>query len=307
MPGSEPQTLYMLALDHRGSFGRLHQAAVPDWEARSDEDRVASMRGAKRIVFEALLDAVGEDHGGVAHPAVLVDERLGGEVAGAAREHDIPLAMAVEKSSQDVFEFEYGDDFGEHLSRYDADYAKALVRYNPGGDADGNRTQSERLRRLSDWCADHGPDLLLEVLVPPEEHQLAEVAGDEDAYDRQLRPELMRQAIAQLQDAGVRAPLWKIEGVDTAKDAAMLAEQAQAVDERSRCLILGRGADAERVDHWLRQAAPHPGYAGFAIGRTVFADALSAHLAGDIDRPATVQRIAEQYRHFVATYEQAAG
>ena len=55
---------------------------------------------------------------------------------------------------------------------------------------------------------------MFELLVPPEAAELEELAGDKKAYDRKMRPRLMVQAIHELQDAGVEADVWKIEGLD---------------------------------------------------------------------------------------------
>ena len=73
------------------------------------------------------------------------------------------------------------------------------------------------------------------------------------------------------------------------------------------CLILGRGADDSRVERWLRVAAPVDGFGGFAIGRTIWWDAIAARLAGEIDREGAVARIAERYLHFVDVYRRAEG
>ena len=135
--------------------------------------------------------------------------------------------MPVEKSGQKEFDFEYGEDFGAHIERYDPDFSKVLVRYNPDGDAEMNRRQAERLRRLADWLHEHDRKFLFELLVPAEESQLASVDGDADRYDAELRPELMRRAIAELQDAGVEADIWKIEGVDERADCESIAAQCR--------------------------------------------------------------------------------
>jgi myo-inositol catabolism protein IolC len=73
------------------------------------------------------------------------------------------------------------------------------------------------------------------------------------------------------------------------------------------CLILGRGADQSKVEHWLSTAAPTRGFGGFAVGRTIWWDAIAAHLRGDADRPTTVEKIAARYLHFVAVYLDARG
>ena len=102
-----------------------------------------------------------------------------------------------------------------------------LVRYNPEGDADANREQLGKLKRLADWLHANDRKFLFELLVPAEPAQLESVGGDTDRYDAELRPELMRRAIAETQDCGIEVDIWKIEGVDERSDAEMLAAQAR--------------------------------------------------------------------------------
>ena len=161
--------------------------------------------------------------------------------------------MPVEKCGQKEFDFEYGDEFGAHIERFDPDFSKVLVRYNPDGDAEMNKRQAERLKRLSDWLHEHDRKFLFELLVPAEEEQLAAVDGDSDRYDAELRPDLMIRAIAELQEAGVEADIWKIEGVDERADCERIAAQCRAGGRDGVvCVVLGRGADDAKVDHWLR-------------------------------------------------------
>jgi 5-dehydro-2-deoxygluconokinase len=171
-----------------------------------------------------------------------------------------------------------------------------------------NKEQATRLKRLADWLHDHDRKFLFELLVPATDEQLASVDGDSDRYDAELRPELMRRAIEDLQNAGVEVDVWKIEGVDERSDAAMLAEQARTGPGREgvTCVLLGRGASTEKVEQWLQQAAPVEGFIGFAIGRSIWSDALKSFLAGDLDREAAAKQIAENYLHFVHVYEQQA-
>src|SRR5918999_472796 len=117
---------------------------------------------------------------------------------------------------------------------------------------------------------------------------------------------LLRRAIVELQDAGVEADIWKIEGIDTQEDCRRIADTCRR-DGRDGvvCVVLGRGANDEKVEHWLRQGAPVDGYAGFAIGRTIWWDALKGFLDGSVDRAAAADRIAENYLRFVEVYKQA--
>jgi 5-dehydro-2-deoxygluconokinase len=240
---------------------------------------------------------------------VLVDEQFGGpkDIPGQARERGLLLAMPVEKSGQNEFDFQYGEDFGAHIEQFDPNFSKVLVRYNPDGDAEMNGRQVERLRRLSDWLHEHDRKFLFELLVPAEDAQLEQVGGDSDRYDAELRPELMRRSIVELQDAGVEADIWKIEGIDTQEDCDRIARTARR-DGRDGviCVVLGRGADDAKVDHWLRQGAPVEGYAGFAIGRTIWWDALKGFLDGNLERDDAAQQIADNYLRFVQVYDEAA-
>jgi 5-dehydro-2-deoxygluconokinase len=213
--------------------------------------------------------------------------------------------MPVEKSGQDEFDFEYGDEFPEHIDKFDPDFSKVLVRYNPDGDAELNKIQLERLKRLADWLHDNGRKFLFELLVPATEGQLASVDGDTDRYDAELRPGLMRESIQEIQNAGVEVDIWKIEGVDEREDAEMLAEEARSGPGREGvvCVVLGRGASTAKVEHWLQVASPVEGFVGFAIGRSIWWDALKAWLADELEREAAAAQIADSYLHFIDIYQ----
>jgi myo-inositol catabolism protein IolC len=296
--------LYILAFDHRGSF----QKKMFGIEGEPTAEQTETISDAKHLIFEGMLKAVeqGVDPGVT---GVLVDEQFGApkDIPGQAKERGLLLAMPVEKSGQNEFDFEYGDDFGAHIEQFDPDFSKVLVRYNPDGDAEMNRRQAERLRRLSDWLHEHDRKFLFELLVPAEDPQLEQVGGDSDRYDAELRPELMRRALVELQDAGIEADIWKIEGIDTQEDCDRIAQTARR-DGRDGvvCVVLGRGADDAKVEHWLRQGAPVDGYAGFAIGRTIWWDALKGFLDGSIERDAAAQQVADNYLRFVQIYDEAA-
>ena len=293
--------LFILAFDHRGSF----QKKWFGLEGEPSSEDVERITDAKHLVFEGLLKAADEG-GDPAETGALVDEQFGGTVPQEAKERGFRLAMPVEKSGQNEFDFEYGDAFGEHIEEFDPDFSKVLVRYNPEGDADMNRRQSERLKRLADWLHEHDRKFLFELLVPAEPHQLESVGGDTDRYDAELRPELMRRTIAELQDQGIEVDVWKIEGVDERSDAEMLAEQTRTGGRDGVvCVLLGRGADDDKVDHWLRQAAPVDGFVGFAIGRSIWGAPLKQFLDGSLDRDAAAEQIGRNYTRFVRVYQDA--
>jgi myo-inositol catabolism protein IolC len=295
------QKLYILAFDHRGSF----QKKFFGIEGQPDPEQTAIIADAKHLIFEGLLQAVGAG----ADPSVtgvLVDEQFGSSVPAEALGKGLKLAMPAERSGQNMFDFQYGEEFGEHIASFNPDFTKVLVRYNPDGDEPENAVQLDKLKRLSDWLKDNERKFLFELLVPAEEAQLASVGGDTERYDAELRPELMRRAIAEIQDAQIDVDIWKIEGVDERSDCEMLVAQARSGGRDGVvCVVLGRGADDAKVDHWLTQAAPVDGFVGFAIGRSIWWDPLKAYVDGKIERSAGARKIAENYLRFIAVYERA--
>ncbi len=300
-PGYD-QKLYVLAFDHRGSF----QKKFFGIEGDPDAEQTAMIADAKHLIFEGLSQAVAAG----ADPSVtgvLVDEQFGSTVPEEAHARGLRLAMPAERSGQSMFDFQYDDEFGEHIEKFDPDFTKVLVRYNPDGDPAGNREQLIKLKRLSDWLVERERKFLFELLVPAEDAQLQAVGADTDRYDAELRPELMRRAIAEIQDAGIEVDVWKIEGVDARSDCEMLVAQARSGGHREGvvCVVLGRGADDAKVDHWLAQAAPVEGFVGFAIGRSIWWDPLKAYVAGKLERSAGARQIAENYLRFVDVYERA--
>src|SRR5215471_4843790 len=167
------QPLYVLAFDHRGSFERdLFQAKAP-----VTSEVHAGIEDAKRVIGEAFAQAV--DRGAPKSAGgIITDEEYGSAVVDMAKRNGFVFAMPVEKSGQAEFDFEYGEDFGAHIERFDPAFAKVLVRYNPEGDADLNARQTKRLKRLSDWLHERDRKFLYELLVPSTDEQLARCGGD---------------------------------------------------------------------------------------------------------------------------------
>jgi myo-inositol catabolism protein IolC len=293
---STQEPLFILAMDQRASFQKLFGI-----EGDPTEAELAKMRDAKLMIYEGLsqADPFNLEMG---RAGVLVDEQLGSEVARRAKADGVVLAMPIEKSGTKLFELEYGEHYPEHLASYEPDFFKVLVRYNPADEAGDRKMQLERLAEVSAWAASTGWRWLFELLVPPTREQLAQ-NEDQLHFDREARPGLTAEAIAALTAGGVHPTIWKLEGYETTEGAEeVLREVAAQTDTPAECIVLGRNAPIEQVEHWLSVAAPLPGYAGFAVGRTNWEAALQDVLAGRISRDDAVQTIASRYRTLVDTY-----
>jgi myo-inositol catabolism protein IolC len=292
------KSLYILAFDHRGSFQKKFFGVTGEPTAQEGE-RISD---AKHVIFEGFLRALDEGADRTS-AGLLVDEQFGAAIARSAKADGLILAMPVEKSGQEEFDLEYGDEYGKHIEEFDPVFTKVLVRYNPAGDGAMNERQTERLRELSDWLHERGRKFLFELLVPATKEQLGTVSDDPDRFDKELRPQLMLATIAELQQSGVEPDVWKIEGIDRREDCEAIATQARMGGrDKVACVVLGRGADEAAVDHWLRTGAGVPGYIGFAIGRTIWWNPLKEFVDGTATREDAAARISSNYWRFVDVY-----
>src|SRR5947199_2536731 len=196
-PGFD-KPLHILPFDHRGSF----QAKMFGWKGALTAEQTAEIAAAKQVIYDgfkaAVQDGVREEKAGI-----LVDEQFGSAILRDAA-HRYTTACAVEKSGQDEFDFEYGEEFAKHIEAFRPTFSKVLVRYNPAGDRVLNARQAARLKRLSDYLhGQSGSRFMFELLVAAEKSQLDRLNGDKKAYDLRLRPQLMVQASEELQEAGV--------------------------------------------------------------------------------------------------------
>jgi myo-inositol catabolism protein IolC len=295
--------LYILPFDHRGSF----QTKLFGWSGTLTLHQTAQIAASKQVIYDgfkaALQAGVPEQKAGI-----LVDEQFGAAILQNARMNGYTTTCPAEKSGQDEFDFEYGDDFAQHIEAIQPTFCKVLVRYNPEGDRALNGRQAAKLRRLSEYL--HGKSssmFMFELLVPAEKTQLEQLKGDKKAYDLQLRPRLMVETIEELQDAGVEPDVWKIEGLDARKDCEKVVGAARRGGrDKVGCIILGRGEDDQKVHEWLATASGVPGFIGFAVGRTSFWDALVNWRAKKITREQAVHDVARRYREFVQIFEEQA-
>jgi len=298
------RALLILADDHRDSLEKeLYKLTAPPTDAQA-----ARIRADKMLVYEALVDATHRlpDH---AQAGILVDEEYGADVAALAAASDgrINLSMPLEASGKDWFEFAYGDDWRAHAGYFATDHAKVLIRDNPGLSVPDRLQQAERLKIVSAWAIETHRNLIIELLVPATDDDLESVGGDKKRYDDELRPKLTLTVIEFLQDHGADPAIWKVEGMDRAEDAAAVANVAKRGGRTAECIVLGRHASTADLDRWLEIAAPLPGYVGFAIGRSIWWDPLTDHLAGTIGSDVARQRITDNYLSFANDYLKARG
>ena len=294
LPTAE-EPLFILAMDHRASFTKNLFGITGD----PSPDDLTRMRQAKMLIYEGLRHVAGRVSAG--REGILVDEDLGAEVARAAKSDGVVLLMPIEKSGSRVFELEFGDRFAEHVEAFDPDFFKLLVRFNPLDDESMRQTQIERLAAVAQWAERTTRRWIIELLVPPTPEQLA-AHRDQAGFDVAERPGLTAQVISELTAGGVHPTIWKLEGYETEAGAdVVLAAVAADHDHPAACIVLGRDAPLSQVEHWLAVGAACD-FVGFAVGRTIWEDALRRHLAGTLSGEGLVDVVAENYSTLVDAY-----
>ena len=292
--------LYILAFDHRGTLTKGLLGVEGRQPTADEASRVSSM---KDIIFDGFIEAKNSGISG-GDPAILVDETFGLQVQQKAKEMGIKYAAPVEKSGQKVFDFEYGDAFGEKIIEVDADFIKILVRWNPNDDIETREVQGKRIKILSDWIVENERKFLLEFLVPATDEQLESVDGDQSRYDSEIRPKLAVQVVEEMREKGADPDIWKIEGLDTKEDCEKVATSIKdGGREDVIAVVLGRGANDEKVNQWLRAGSSVDGYKGFAIGRSIFWNSLKGWHEDQKSREEAVSEIAESYLSFISVYQ----
>ena len=285
------KSLYVLPFDHRASFA---ESLLSFSEPYSDSQK-QTITDYKTIIYEAIDKAsdlgISKDN-----VAVLVDEIFGKDILIDASNRGIATMQTVEKSGQEVFECEFGKDFGEHLLQIKPTFAKVLVRYNPDGKKEDNLLQLERIKEVSDFISGNNLKLLIEPLVIATKEQLESCGNDRHKFDVEMREGLTIRMIEEFYNFGIGVDVWKIEGFEKKESYEKIVEAARK-EGRSNVgvIILGRNETKDKVKEWLIAGNSVNGVIGFAVGRTVFWEPLVLYRDQKISRDEAISMIAKEY------------
>ena len=289
--------LCILPFDHRSYFENLLGFTEP-----LSDDQKKELTEYKKIVYAGYEKSlnIGADKN---MSAILVDDVFGFDILIDAKSKGYTTLQSTEISGIDHFEFEHGNAWQEWIEKVQPTFVKVLVRYNVDGDSDLNQKSLVNLKKVSDYAHAHGYKFLIEPLVPATSTQLEQCGGDKTKYDHELRPDLTVRMIIEMQNAGVEPDVWKIEGMYTETDYAKCVT-ASRKDGRIHVGIvsLGRNETDDVVELWLRTGAKVPGVIGFAVGRTIFLEALLEYRKNTITADQASTKIAERFLHFYKVF-----
>jgi 5-dehydro-2-deoxygluconokinase len=287
--------LFILPFDHRSSFEEkmfgIKTKELNDFQKKEIIDE-------KKIIYQAfqkaIFNKIPKEQG-----AILIDEEYGDEILKDGISKGFNVCLTTEKSGQEEFDFEYGNNFKEHIEKYKPKFVKALVRYNPEGEREVNKRQEEKLKLLNDYCLGNNYNFLLEILIPPTKKQLEKVNESLLEYEETIKPELTTKAISALKNSGINPDVFKLEGMNKSKDyKRVVLEIEKDGGENVGVVVLGRGEKQELVEKWIIEAAGVKGVIGFAIGRTIFWQPLVEYRNKKITRNEAIDKINNNYQYF---------
>lgn len=285
--------LCILPFDHRSYFENLLGFTEP-----LSSDQSTQLSDYKKIVYSGYEKSL-ELGVPKESSAILVDDMFGLEILIDAKSKGYTILQSTEVSGDDHFEFQHGADWKSWIEKVKPTYVKALVRYNIDNEKELNQQSLVGLRELSDYAHSNGYKFLIEPLVPASHSQMIAMKNDKHRYDTELRPSLTARMITEMQLAGIEPDVWKIEGMFDTEDYAQSVRAAQAGGRDHVGIVsLGRNETDEVVETWLKVGAQVPGVIGFAVGRTIFLNALLKFRSDEYNRDQAIQEIAERFTHF---------
>jgi len=274
--------LMALAIDHRSQL-----VSVAD-ELGVPYERINAF---KRLAVSAAARVADGRRG----YGMLIDERFGRDAFfDAATKNFSWIGRPVELPGSKPLRFEFSQDIGSQLVEWPIDHCiKCLCFYHPDDPAELKTEQQEKLRTLFEAARRVGRELLVEI-----------IAGKNGPLDDKT----ISTSMQELYDLGIKPDWWKLE--PQASTAAWRNIEAVVTDNDPLCrgiVLLGLEAPAEELLKGFEATLAAPSVKGFAVGRTIFADAARSWLAGDIDDEAAIADMAGRFRHLTEAWLKTRG
>lgn len=266
--------LMALAIDHRS---QLEDAAAgnPELLARIPAFKVLAVKAAAQV-------AAGRSGFGM-----LIDDKYGRDALYAAGAHrDFWIGKPIELPGSRPLQFEFSQDLGSRLIDWPVDHCiKVLSFYHPDDPAEMKATQVAKLRSAFEAARKVGREILIEI-----------IAGKHGKLDDQTIP----RALNELYDAGLKPDWWKLEPQASRNAWAAIDAVIEKRDPLCRgVVLLGLEAPYEALKDGFAAARTSKTVKGFAVGRTIFADASKAWLGGTMTDEQAIAEMAGKFKALV--------
>src|SRR5699024_102481 len=154
------------------------------------------------------------------------------------------------------------------------------------------QAQDKKLLEVYQACCRTGHELLLEIILPSTMEQ-------KESY--------YLDVVRHLYQLGIKPDWWKLPGLK-AVTWQQLTAVISANDPYCRgVLILGLDAPESIFDETFKEAANADIVKGFAVGRTIFAEASAKWLANEINDDVLMKSVREKYQRLIHLWKKYKG
>ena len=274
------ERLVAFAIDHRHQFTSWAQAAGKT-PAHIDQ--------FKQLAVQAAVQEAGQDSGF----GMLVDDRTGRSALHQITSTKAWVGRPIETSGVFPLRLEAEGDIVQHLFDWPLNQTvKVLCPYRLDDNAATRQHHEELMVRLDQACRFTGHQWLLEIIT---------ARDDNTPAFEQVAP--IMQHFYKL---GVKPDWWKLE---PALDHAYWRQVGEVIDAHDgHCqgvIVLGLNGTIEGISEAFNVASKQPWVKGFAIGRTLFAEAAQGWLQGHLDDAQAIEHMATNYRLIIAAWDNA--
>jgi 5-dehydro-2-deoxygluconokinase len=271
-------SLMALAIDHRSQLEDL---------AGGDAKLLAKIPAFKALAVKAAVQVANGRPGF----GMLLDDKYGRDALYAAGgQKDFWIGKPIELPGSRPLQFEFSQDLGSRLIDWPVDHCiKVLCFYHPDDAAELKAQQIEKLRAAYDAARKIGRELLVEII---------------SSKHGALTDDTMARAVSEIYDAGIKPDWWKLE--PQASQAAWAAIDTVIETRDPYCrgvVLLGLEAPQAALEAGFAAARQSRTVKGFAVGRTIFAEAAKGWLAGTVSDEAAVADMAARFGALVQIWE----
>ncbi|WP_374626665.1 5-dehydro-2-deoxygluconokinase [Devosia sp.] len=274
------------ATTRRRHYPRLTAFAI---DHRKQIEDIAGERTELIPAFKVLaVKAAADVASGRPGFGMLLDDKWGRDALFAVPK-DFWIGRPIELPGSRPLRFEFSQDIGSRLIEWPVDHCiKVLCFWHPDDGDALKAEQLDRLRAAQDAARRIGRDILVEII--------ASKAGPIDAGTS-------ARALAELYAAGLRPDWWKLEPQADAVAWANVDAVIEANDPYCRgVVLLGLEAPEEELARGFAAAHSSRTVRGFAVGRTIFAEAAKAWFAGTMSDEQAVADMAGRFRALVGIW-----
>jgi 5-dehydro-2-deoxygluconokinase len=276
------------ATTRRGSWPLLMALAI---DHRKQLEDVAGGRFERISDFKVLaVEAAARVADGRPGFGMLLDDKYGRKALFAAAKQGFWVGKPIELPGSRPLRFEFSQDLGSRLIEWPVEHCvKVLSFFHPDDPKQLRLEQIEKLRSAHEAARKVGRELLIEI-----------IASKNGAVDDMTAA----RVLGELYEAGLRPDWWKLEPQATSRAWARIDAVIQTRDPLCRGVVmLGLEAPMEALAAGFATAKTSQTVRGFAVGRTIFADAAKAWFAGTMSDEDAVADMAGKFRALVDVWE----